>query len=65
MPAIEVLHEKCNVGKIFQPFKIIMDENFRFNKVTKNIIDPKTVKICNDVRQALEDLNGYAKSQNC
>lgn len=65
VPAIEVLHEKCNVGKIFEPFKIIMDENFRFNKVNENVLDPKTVKICNDVRQALEDLEGYAKSQNC
>ena len=41
-----------------------MNENFTFARINEDSLDHKTTRICEDVQQALEDLNGYAESQN-
>jgi len=64
VPAIEVTHEKCNVGRMFTKFKIRMDDNFRFSRIADEAIDPDTMKEIDSVIRALKDLGGYAQSQN-
>lgn len=64
LPAIEVTHDKCNVGRTFKPFKIRMDESFRFSRIPDQPIDPETLQEIKKVIQALTDLGGFANSQN-
>jgi hypothetical protein len=64
LPAIEVTHDKCNVGRTFKPFKIRMDEAFRFSRIPDEPIDPETLQEIKKIIQALTDLGGFAKSQN-
>jgi len=64
VPAIEIAHDKCNVGRMFDKFKMRMNDNFTFTRINEDSLDHKTTRICEDVQQALQDLNGYAESQN-